>query len=157
VRNQLAAVQQYWADVGVTSTVRLIDVASVFQTWTDGDFDVSYIGAQGSADPDLIAAFVGCETTPEQGFESFGSNFWRYCDPDLDAMFAEARTITDDEARKAAYDEIQVVMNEDLPFAPVWAPIRIAVMKDKIINGNWAQDYVDGNYDQAYETWYLSE
>ncbi len=156
-RNLLAAVQQYWNAVGVKASVRIVDVASVFQTWIDGDFDVAYIGAQGSADPDLIATFVGCETTPEQGYQSFGSNFWRYCNPDLDAQFATARTIVDTEERRQAYRDIQDVMAADLPYAPVWAPIRVAAVRENLVNGNWAQDYVDGNYDQAYETWFFAE
>jgi peptide/nickel transport system substrate-binding protein len=155
--NLLTAIQKYWSDVGVKSTIRLIDVASVFQQWTDGKFDVSYIGGQGSADPDLLSAFVGCKTTPEQGFTSYGSNFWRYCNKDLDALFAKARNIADYNQRKALYDQIQVLMNDELPFAPVWVPIRLAAIKKWVVNGNWAQDFADGDYSQEYEKWYLSK
>ncbi|MCO5222910.1 MAG: ABC transporter substrate-binding protein [Thermomicrobiales bacterium] len=156
-RNLLAAVQQFWAAAGVKAAVRIVDVASVFQTWVDGEFDVAYIGAQGSADPDLIATFIGCETTPEQGYQSFGSNFWRYCNPEIDAQFQEARAIVDTEERRQAYRDIQSEMAADLPYAPVWAPIRVAAVRENLVNGNWAQDYVDGNYDQAYETWFFAE
>jgi peptide/nickel transport system substrate-binding protein len=157
VTNQLTAVQQNWADVGIKSEIRLLESASVFDTWINGDFDVTYIGAQGSADPDLMSVFLGCETTPENGYVSFGNNFWRYCNPEVDALFEEARNTADYDERKAIYDEIQVILSDEVAYGPVWVPIRLAAMRDWIINGNWAQDFADGDYDQAYGTWFLSK
>ena len=157
VTNQLTAVQQYWADVGIQSEIRLLEAASVFDTWIDGDFDVTYIGAQGSADPDLMSVFLGCETTPENGYVSFGNNFWRYCNPEVDALFKEARNTADYDERKAIYDEIQVILSDEVAYGPVWVPIRLAAMRDWLINGNWAQDFADGDYDQGYATWYIIE
>jgi peptide/nickel transport system substrate-binding protein len=89
--NILAAIQQFWSAVGVTAEPVSIDVATAYEVWNSGDYDSFYLGATGSADPSLTATFVGCETTPAQGFTTFGSNFLGYCNPEVDASSSRAR------------------------------------------------------------------
>lgn len=152
--NVLAAIQQFWGAVGVKSQPQQLEIATTYQVWNDGDFDSFYLGATGSADPALTSTFVGCETTPAQGFTTFGANFLGYCSPEIDNLFVEAGQTVDVTARKALYDQIQVILNEDVPYLPLWVPVRAAGAKRNLINATYFQDYADGNYSQEYEKWF---
>jgi peptide/nickel transport system substrate-binding protein len=153
-RNILAAIQQYWAAVGVKVRAQSIEVATAYQVWNDGNYDSFYLGGPGSADPSLTATFVGCETTPAQGYTSFGSNFLGYCNPELDALFAQGADTVDFDERKAIYDQVQVVLNEEAPYLPIWVPVRAAACRKNLVNATFFQDYADGNYAQEYEKWF---
>jgi peptide/nickel transport system substrate-binding protein len=156
-QNILAAIQQFWAAVGVKATPQALETATTYQKWNDGDFDTFYLGATGSSDPSLTSTFVGCNTTPAQGFTGFGSNFLGYCNPEVDTLFAEAAVTVDETARKAMYDQIQVILNQDVPYLPLWVPVRAAGAKANLINATFFQDYADGNYAQEFEKWFWAQ
>jgi peptide/nickel transport system substrate-binding protein len=150
--NQMTAVQQYWSAVGVKAQTKYTDSGTATQMWKDGNADVTLWGAPGSADPDLPGPFLSCDATPDKG----GSNLTGYCNRALDDLFEKGRTTADYQQRKAIYDQVQVIMNDDLPYAPFWVPVRVAVVRKRVVNATYFQDYADGNYAQRPETWYLA-
>jgi peptide/nickel transport system substrate-binding protein len=151
--NHMAAVQQMWGAVGVKSQMKLLDSPSWIAAVKDKNFDMTYLGATGSADPDLTAPFISCDNMPDK---PTGFNRQWYCNPELDALFDKARNVVNYEDRKNVYDQIQLFWNEELPYAPVWVPVRVAVTRKRIANATWFQDYADGNYAQEFEKWFLT-
>src|SRR3546814_5061749 len=64
-------------------------------------------GCSGRVDPDgNIFSFVTCKGTLNDG---------KYCNPKVDELLRKARTIADQEKRKAVYDEAQTILQDELP------------------------------------------
>jgi ABC-type transport system substrate-binding protein len=148
----MVAVQQYWADVGVKMQPKYVEGASLEPMIKARSYDILWLGATGSVDPDLIGPFIECNQTPDKA----GINYSWYCNPQLDALLEQGRSTQDLAKRKAIYDQVQVILNEDAPWVPVWTPVRVAVTRKKVVNATYYQDYADGNYEHNFEKWYLS-
>jgi peptide/nickel transport system substrate-binding protein len=150
--NQMVAVQQYWADVGVQMQPQFTDAPTATQGWKTKNFDVSWVGATGSVDPSLIGPFIQCDATFDKG----GINYSWYCNPQVDALIQQGQSVADYDQRKPIYNQLQEILNDDAPYVPVWTPVRVAVTRKKVVNATYYQDYADGNYEHNFEKWYLS-
>ena len=56
-----------------------------------------------------------------------GSNAGGYSNPELDALLAEGRRTFDDEARRAIYNRVQVLINDDTALIPVFHASQVSV------------------------------
>ncbi|MBF9234427.1 ABC transporter substrate-binding protein [Microvirga alba] len=100
-------IQAMAAEAGFEITLRPTEFAALQKEATAGNFDVNVIGWSGRVDPDgNIHAFVTCKG---------GLNDGRYCNPQIDTILNEARSITDEVKRKALYDSAQAILLDDLP------------------------------------------
>lgn len=74
------------------------------------DFEISVTGGNGVlGDPADLAPFFECGTNT------------LYCNDEVNDLFAAGRIEPDPVARKAIYDQIQVIINRDVPVAVLWA------------------------------------
>jgi len=105
-------------------TRNLIDApefAAMQKEATAGNFDIMLINWSGRVDPDgNIYTFMTCKGALNDG---------RYCNPRVDALLNQARTVADVAARKAIYDEAQnLILNEDRPIMYLYyQPMPFAV------------------------------
>ncbi|MFC7704299.1 ABC transporter substrate-binding protein [Plastorhodobacter daqingensis] len=100
-------IQAMAAEAGFDITLRVTEFATLLSENAAGNFQASLQGWSGRIDPDAnIHVFVSC-----QG----GNNDGRYCNEEVDAILAEARTVADPEERKALYDRSQEILAEELP------------------------------------------
>jgi ABC-type transport system substrate-binding protein len=60
----------------------------------------------------------------------------------------------DQTEREGIYDQVQVILNEEVPYLPIWVPVRAAGCKSTLVNASYFQDYADGNYAREYEKWF---
>lgn len=102
------AIQQMLADVGIMADIRVAPYNTLEPDVREGNFDM-FIVSRGhlldSYDPEgFLTADLGCDG-------SF--NLSLYCNPTVDEMLAEARTITDPEGRYELYQEIQTIVVEE--------------------------------------------
>lgn len=82
---------------------------------TNLDFEMSMTGGNGVlADPADLVGFFECGTNT------------LYCNAEVTDLFAQGRVEMDPVARKAIYDQIQVIINRDVPVAVLWS-LNLAV------------------------------
>ncbi|MGO4704416.1 ABC transporter substrate-binding protein [Microvirga sp. 2MCAF38] len=100
-------IQAMAAEAGFEITLRPTEFAAMQKEATAGNFDVNVIGWSGRVDPDgNIHAFATCKG---------GLNDGRYCNPEIDRILNEARSLTDEGKRKALYDSAQTILLDELP------------------------------------------
>ncbi|MDX1449223.1 MAG: ABC transporter substrate-binding protein, partial [Acidimicrobiia bacterium] len=102
---QAQVIASQLAEIGVSVEISDVD----FGTWLDrqgaGDFDAFMLSWIGNIDPD---DFYYAQHHSDGTF-----NFQGYSNPDVDALLDEARVETDQDARKALYDEaVQLIVDE---------------------------------------------
>ncbi len=100
-------------------TVEIDDVD--FGTWLDrqgqGEFDAFMLSWIGNIDPD---DFYYAQHHSEGGF-----NFQGYANPEVDALLDEARVETDQDARKALYDQAVEMIVDDASYVFLYNPENI--------------------------------
>ena len=70
-----------------------------------GNFEVAMRGWSGRTDPDgNVYQFLSCKGSQNDG---------RYCNPEVDKLLDEARTVPDVSRRKALYDSAQELLHKD--------------------------------------------
>ena len=97
-RSVAEVVQSMAAEAGFDLKIRLTEFATSLKQAEDGNFQVYLIGWSGRSDPDGNSySFQTCNQP---------QNNSKFCDPEVDAAQNEARTKSDIEGRKAAYEKV---------------------------------------------------
>lgn len=111
---QAQVIASQLAEIGVTVEISDVD----FGTWLDrqgtGDFDAFMLSWVGNIDPD---DFYYAQHHSEGTFNAQG-----YSNPDVDALLDEARVETDQDARKALYDEAARLIVDDASYIYLYNP-----------------------------------
>lgn len=114
---QAQVIASQLAEIGVTVEISDVD----FGTWLDrqgaGDFDAFMLSWIGNIDPD---DFYYAQHHSEGTF-----NFQGYSNPDVDALLDEARVETDQDARKALYDEATRLIVDEASYIYLYNPENI--------------------------------
>ena len=123
-------------EVGITVEIETLD----FATWLDrqgaGDYDAFYLGWLGNLDP---AAFY-----QEQHQTDGPNNYQGYSNPQVDQLLQQGSTATDEDERKAIYDQAAQLIVDDVSYlylynpdvVQAWAPglTGYQIRADKAIN-----------------------
>ncbi|NCT90791.1 ABC transporter substrate-binding protein [Cellulomonas sp. APG4] len=108
------AIASQLAEIGVTVTPRELD----FATWLDeqgqGNFDLLMLSWLGNIDPD--------DFYYAQHHSTGSFNFQGYANPEVDALLDEARTETDEAARKDLYAEAATQIADDASYVYLYNP-----------------------------------
>ncbi len=100
-------VQAMAAQAGFQLSLRPTEYAAMLADDAKGNFQVDMRGWSGRVDPDgNIYNFVTCGGSLNDG---------KYCNPEVDKLLKEARTVPDTAKRKAIYDKVQAILQDDLP------------------------------------------
>ncbi|MCD0504685.1 ABC transporter substrate-binding protein [Bordetella petrii] len=95
-------VQAMSAEAGFQLSLRPTEYAALLNEAQGGNFELLMRGWSGRVDPDgNIYQFVTCKGALNDG---------RYCNPEIDKLLAEARTVPDETKRKAIYDKAQAIL-----------------------------------------------
>ena len=71
---------------------------------------------------------------PSTLVQSDGSyNFSGYSNPELDALLAEGRGQFDSAKAKPVYDQVQAIINRDLPIIPLFHKTQVSVGNGKVV------------------------
>src|SRR6266851_200039 len=91
-------VQSMAAEAGFDLKIRVTEFATSLKQGEDGDYQLYLIGWSGSSDPDGNSfVFQTCNAPQNNG---------KYCDKEVDAAHAEARSKSDPAERKKAYEKV---------------------------------------------------
>lgn len=107
-------IQEQWKTVGVDLRLKTAAVSTVIQNYLySRNFDLSMGQVNWPDDPDESNMFNSSSTA------SGGLNAMDYVNPQLDHVFDQAAHVVDRAKRKVFYDQIQDILNEDLPAVPL--------------------------------------
>lgn len=109
-------------EIGVNLVINTMDAGAFMEIGYSGEgYDMYAMGGQVGPDPSMFFHRIG----------TGGSmNFSWYSNEEVDAMFAEAASLTDQDARAELYKKIQDVCAQDYIFVPLSEDIGINVYKD---------------------------
>ncbi|MCZ7568928.1 MAG: ABC transporter substrate-binding protein [Ardenticatenaceae bacterium] len=116
--NAITVMQQMWAAVGLKVKQEKIEWAQDRERVKDGTYQMRVDWPEQGTDPDFLSIYFG-EFYPE------GNNQPRYRNPELDQLFIDGRKATDRAERARIYCQIAQIINEDLPWAPLFTNAQI--------------------------------
>ncbi|GGE21239.1 ABC transporter substrate-binding protein [Aureimonas endophytica] len=136
------AVKQNLGEVGIPVEIEAADVAGWNQRLSEWNYDMAFTYMFQNGDPAL-----GVERNYVSSQISKGSpwnNVEGYSSPKADALFAEAATAVPAEKRQALYDQVQAVVQEDVPVAWLldleWPTIYNCKFQDLVTTANGLND-----------------
>ncbi len=146
-----AAMQQFWADVGVKVNPQYVEIPTLIErVVSDDDFDLLY-GCCAPMVPEDYAARYRCEVVPPHG-----SNTPRYCNEAYDELAVATMTEFDPERRTALFNEITEIATDEVIDMPFWQQDRRIAVRSDLCNYRFFLSL--GAYaDQLPHTWYLKE
>lgn len=107
-------IQAMAAEAGFDVALRTTEAVSGVEAARRGDFEAIIVIWSGRADPDgNVSLWVACD-----GFLNWG----KYCNPQLDALLAQGRRITDPEQRVPIYREVAAILQRDRPHLVLYNP-----------------------------------
>jgi ABC-type transport system substrate-binding protein len=105
-----------WAAAGIDAEIEPVEQSAYITEVVYGDYQAGMFRNFSWADPDFNFLFWHSSTAKGEGEVSI--NFTQMVNDDLDAALEEGRSSFDDEARIAAYNDVQVALNDELTY--VW-------------------------------------
>lgn len=146
-----AAMQQFWADVGVKVNPQYVEIPTLIErVVSDDDFDLLY-GCCAPMVPEDYAARYRCEVVPPHG-----SNTPRYCNEAYDELAVATRTEFDPERRTALFNEITEIATDEVIDMPFWQQDRRIAVRSDLCNFRFFLSLA-AYADQLPHTWYLKE
>ncbi len=129
-RLMTAVLQQQLRAVGIALDIRTFEFATFYSDVTRGAFQfysLRWVG--GNEDPDIFRYVFDSSQFPPNG-----ANRGYYSNPQVDELIAQAREETDQEKRKQAYDQIQQILAEQLPYINLWYFDNVIVASKRVRN-----------------------
>ncbi len=125
--------------VGVKVKIEMADFPTVLKAARSGDFDLTIIGWPFGLDPDMTSIGFESKNVPLNGW-----NIGHYANDRVDELLAQGRLTTSLDERRRIYHEYQEILNEDLPWIPLFCPNNIFGVSDKVTGVNPITYYVWG-------------
>lgn len=124
---QAEMIQQMLKQVGIDVQIQSNEFATFYEDIQNGRFQMFSLRRTGIADPDFYYVIFHSKSVPPDG-----QNRGYYQNPRVDKLIEEGRSTFDREKRKAAYQEIQRMLADDLPYVSLYIRETIAVTKKNI-------------------------
>jgi peptide/nickel transport system substrate-binding protein len=117
-------IQVMASEVGIDLELRPTEYAALNGFMQSGNFQVAMRAWSGRPDPDgNIYQYVACKG---------GWNDGRYCNPEVDKLLLQARTVTEQAQRKALYDQAQAMADKDAANMYLYFPPWPFVLQKKV-------------------------
>ena len=153
VREQAAQViQSNLKDVGIKVELNKMEFPALMEkVVANHDFDMYMMGNNLTADPDLTSYWSSDAVSNEKG--KMGWNISGFTTPELDKILEAGAGTTDIDARKSAYKEFAVYMNEQIPWIYLFEQDIIIATNPKLegFNPSVFRDFADA------QNWSISE
>jgi peptide/nickel transport system substrate-binding protein len=123
-----AVLQQQLREVGIQMDIRSNEFATFYADVVKGNFQMyslRWIG--GNNDPDILNLVFHSMMVPPNG-----ANRGRYANAEVDRLIDFARREVDTEKRKTAYQRIQRIVAEELPYVSLFYVDNVAVYNKRI-------------------------
>jgi peptide/nickel transport system substrate-binding protein len=116
-------IQSMAAEAGITVNLEIVEFGAMLDDMDNFQFDAVRLGWSGRTDPDgnIFALF---HTT--------GSINYGYSNPQMDELLEQARTETDQAARKEIYTEAEELGKEEVPFIFIYHELDFKAYKNNL-------------------------
>ena len=115
---QAQVISAQLADIGVTVVIRDVDFTTWLADEAEGNFDAFMLSWIGNIDPD--------DFYYAQHHSTGGFNFQGYANSEVDSLLDAARVETDQNARKALYDQAAELIVNDASYIYLYNPDNIS-------------------------------
>lgn len=150
----LVAMQQQLGEVGIQVKIKAVDVPT-FNSFTNKEapeFTLYYAGAANGADPDVTSIYFLSTALPPSG-----SNRGFFSNPDVDKAYLAGRSEADPTKRAENYQAACKILNEQLPWAPMWVTTRFGAVAKNVQNFVYTPSAGSGKYYDRSELWALAK
>jgi peptide/nickel transport system substrate-binding protein len=141
--------QEQWKAIGADVEIKQVNaqqlVADVVQKHA---FEVWVANVSQSQDPDFISQFYHSSNAKPGGV-----NFSDYKNPTVDKLLEDARATTDVTKRKDMYREIQRILLDELPLAPLVLPVDTMAIQKRVQNVPYTLFADQGNRPWMKDVW----
>jgi peptide/nickel transport system substrate-binding protein len=120
-------IQQMLKQVGINMTIQSNETSTFLADIQKGNFQMYSLSRNGIGDPDFYYIIFYSKNIPPEG-----QNRGYYNNPRVDQLILQGRSTFDRAKRKPAYEEIQKIAAEDLPYISLYHQINVAVMRKNI-------------------------
>jgi len=120
---QAEIIQQMLKQVGIKVEIQSNEFATFMEDVQKGRFQLFSLRRAGVADPDFYNTIFHSKSVPPEG-----QNRGYYINPRVDTLIEQGRSTFDRAQRKQAYDEIQKILADDLPYLSLYHRSNIAIM-----------------------------
>lgn len=124
--------------VGIDVTVESLEWGRFKSDVETGKVQMWSLSWVGFKDPDIYRFAFATESFPPNG----GNRGW-YSNPGLDKLLTEARAATDLKTRAAAYEKVQKIVSDELPYVFLWHEEVFAIVNKSVED---FEVYADGRY-----------
>lgn len=126
---QAEMMQQMLKEVGVDLQIQSSEFTTFMDDLKNGRFQLYSLRRAGISDPDFYYTIFHSKSLAPNG-----QNRGYYVNPRVDQLIDQGRSTFDRQKRKAAYDEVQKIVADELPYISLYHRDDIAVMR-KNVNG----------------------
>lgn len=150
-RNVVAAMQQFWAEVGLQVEVAHMDGPSwAAQVYEDPTYELAY-GCCGISVPFEYARY-SCPNVPPAGL-----NVSSYCNEEVDAKVQQAMVEPDEATRQALWHEISEITNDEVLHMTLFQQDRRHAVSKNVCNYQFRQWSNIVWPERNPHTWYLAQ
>lgn len=130
--DSIATVQQMFSEAGINASVLSLDGGAIQAYYYDNaEFDIMLAGYGYAPDFDAFARHFTTD-----GFYPQGQNAGKFSNARVDELFETGRTSTVMEDRQAAYNEVQEILMDELPWIPFYHLNLVAGMNKRVVDGD---------------------
>jgi peptide/nickel transport system substrate-binding protein len=151
-----ALLKEKFVEAGFKVTLKVDDATLLFETkLPKGDFQVADFAEGGSPDPSITGT-LACKNIPSAANGFAGANDFRWCNPQADALMAQADQELDTAKRAALMQQMYALEAQDFaPGVPLYTLAQITAWRsDKVAGpiGKWNNTTYSGffNIDEWY-------
>ena len=124
--------QQNWQDLGVGMTIKNLPAAVMWgDYWIKSHFETAIVGLDFMTGADPAAGdYFSSKAIAAQG--GSGTNTMQYANPKLDQLLQEGTDTQDRAKRIEAYQAVQALLRQNLPFLPIFQYVSIEGTKARL-------------------------
>jgi peptide/nickel transport system substrate-binding protein len=152
-------VQRNLKDVGVEMSIKNVALATAFAsyqaggTWATAQYEMGgWLHGLRNPDPDLSFRFA-CTQIPSDTNPT-GSQWYHYCNPEVDKLFAQQANIFDPAERKKVIDQIQKLIYDDYAVVYLYDYTSIYAVKAGLKN---FEPHAWGNFYWNVQDWEIGQ
>ncbi len=125
-------IQNFLKPAGIDMQIEKLEFGTQLDQTDKGDFQASALGWSGRPDPDLnIYDFM---------VTGGANNSSQFSNPTVDAQLKVARAESDEAKRKAAYDQVMQVLNDEVPYVYLYHQNNVFAMSAQITGYTYVAD-----------------
>ena len=124
---QAEMIQQMLRDVGIDMQIQTSEFGTFMDDIKNGRFQMFSLRRAGITDPDFYYTIFHSKSLAPNG-----QNRGYYINPRIDQLIEQGRSTFDRSKRKAAYDEIQKIVADELPYVSLYHRDNVAIMRKGI-------------------------